>query len=49
MVTSTVHGAPAVPSGGPSARHTGTVSARCPAIRPAWTGPAPTEAEGSAA
>ncbi|WP_405894475.1 hypothetical protein OG272_21260 [Streptomyces sp. NBC_00104] len=49
MVTSTVPGAPAVPSGGPPARHTGTVIAGCPAIRPAWIHPAPTEAEESAA
>ncbi|MDX3132583.1 hypothetical protein PV367_22950 [Streptomyces europaeiscabiei] len=49
MVTSTVHGAPAVPSGGPPARHTGTVIAGCLAIRPAWIHPAPTEAEESAA
>ncbi|WP_155589758.1 hypothetical protein [Streptomyces cavernae] len=48
MVTCTVHGAPAVPSGGPPARHTGTGIAGCPAISPAWIGPAPAEAEGSA-
>lgn len=48
MVTSTVHGAPA-PSGGPPAGHTGTVIAGCPAIRSAWIGPAPTDAEGSTA
>lgn len=44
MVTSTVYGAPGAPSGGPPARHTGTVIAGCLAIRPA-----PTEAEESAA
>lgn len=49
MVTSTVHGAPAVPSGRPSTRHTGTVIAGCLAIRPAWIRPAPTETEESAA
>lgn len=49
MVTSTVYAAPAVPSGGPPARHTGTVIAGCPAVCPAWIGPAPTGTEGSAA
>ncbi|GGK76925.1 hypothetical protein [Streptomyces flaveus] len=49
MVTSTVHGAPAVPSGRPSTRHTGTVIAGCLATRPAWIHPAPTETEESAA
>ncbi|WP_172639119.1 hypothetical protein [Streptomyces tailanensis] len=49
MVTSPVHGAPAVPSADSPARHTGTVIAGCLAIRPAWVHPAPTEAEESAA
>jgi hypothetical protein len=48
MVTSTVRGAPAVPSGGPPARHTATVIAGCVAIRSAWIHPAPTEEESAA-
>ncbi|MDX3695691.1 hypothetical protein PV726_36300 [Streptomyces europaeiscabiei] len=49
MVTSTVRGAPAVPFGGPPARHTGTVIAGRLAIRSARIHPAPTETEESAA